>query len=168
MQHLQGSEQAVPGARLEHWCSPLSHSLFETCCEWESVTVAPILVPSLCHWLCSRQGMRGKMLERKVFQRTQQPCSETGCSLSVCLLLAAGFPNPSFSGSALLVCLPAPIQHCREMVTLPKSLPPGAFSIIPKSWSLAAHTEQCPARATVTHLRHQCPAQEPMCTQSQE
>lgn len=34
--------------------------------------------------------------------------------LPVYLLLAAGFPNPSVSGSALLVCLPAPIQHCRE------------------------------------------------------
>lgn len=34
--------------------------------------------------------------------------------LPVYLLFAAGFPNPSVSGSTLLVCLPAPTQHCSE------------------------------------------------------
>lgn len=42
--------------------------------------VVPIPVPSLCNWLSSRQGMRGKMLEKEVFQRTQRPCGKTGCS----------------------------------------------------------------------------------------
>lgn len=120
VQHLQGSEQAVPGALLEHWCSP----------------------PSL---LSLKRAVNGN-------QWRQLP--------SQCLLYATGFaPDREWEGkcwrgrssrghSDLAVrlaapCLPlvgsrVPKPFCfwqsstaGRMVTLPKSLPPGAFSIVP-------------------------------------
>lgn len=115
--------------------------------------VVPIPVPSLCNWLSSRQGMRGKMLEREVFQRTQQPCGETGCS---CLPLV---------GSRI------PIPFCLCWQRVPHVLAsthlalqgrwlfvshysfPGAslkepFLFVPLC--LAVHTQWCPACATLT------------------
>lgn len=165
VQHLQGSEQAVPGALLEHWCSlpsPLSpwNVLWMGISAGSSHPSAFSIRLALLQTGNKRENARaGGLPEDTVTLRWDW-------LLPVCLLLAAGLPNPSVSGSALLVCLPAPIQHCREDGYT--SQEPSSRSLSPQSWSLAAHTEQCPACATVIRPRHRCPAQEPMCTQSQD
>lgn len=113
VQHLQGSEQAVPGALLEHWCSlPSPLSLWNVL--WVGISAGS-----------SHPGAFSMRLALLQTGNKRENAGEGGLPedtvtlwwdwlLPVCLLLAAGFPNPSVSGSALLVCLPAPIQHGRE------------------------------------------------------
>lgn len=94
VQHLQGSEQAVPGALLEHWCSlPSPLSLWNVL--WMGISAGSSHPSAFSIRLALLQtgnkrenAGEGGLPEDTVTLRWDW-------LLPVCLLLAAGFPNPS-------------------------------------------------------------------------
>jgi len=161
VRHLQTSEQAVP------WSTNLMLILSSE----PAISLKRAVNRKQCWWFPSQcllyatgfppDGMRGKMQEREVFQRTRWPCSESSCSLSascwhkdshsllsllaICSLCACQHPSSTASAAAGREAL-------HQWLQLPWGFPLGAFSFIQtKAVPCHSQSEQCPALVVLTY-----------------